>query len=219
MKTRRLTTLLKARLPDGQPLNVQWKARGFIAAVFVTFFSAVAQAESTVSIESLVNTCTACHGANGISSNSLWPNLAGQKSVYLATELKAFRDGRRQDPLMAASAKNLSDAQIDALALYYSKLPATMTAAANVNQAGRNVRAYCISCHGIKGLTVNDLWPNLAGQQKAYLQKQLQAFRDDTRIGPSMQVIAKELNEEQIEAVAEYYSNYLSASPISPATL
>ena len=75
----------------------------------------------------------------------------------------------------------------------------------------KNVRAYCISCHGKHGITVNEEWPNLAGQQKDYLQKQLLAFRDGTRNGPIMQVIAKELNEAQIEAVAEYYSQ-LSAT-------
>ena len=28
--------------------------------------------------------CAACHGPKGVSSNPLWPNLAGQQETYLA---------------------------------------------------------------------------------------------------------------------------------------
>jgi cytochrome c553 len=67
-------------------------------------------------------TCGACHGQNGISPNDLWPNLAGQKAGYLVAQLKAFRDGKRADPMMAPMAAALSDADIDDLAAYYSSL-------------------------------------------------------------------------------------------------
>lgn len=67
-------------------------------------------------------TCAACHGANGISPNDLWPNLAGQKAGYLAAQMKAFRDGQRTNPMMAPMAAALSDADIDDLAAYYSSL-------------------------------------------------------------------------------------------------
>ena len=67
-------------------------------------------------------TCAACHGANGISPNDMWPNLAGQKEGYLKAQLKAFRDGQRNNPMMAPMAAPLSDADIDDLAAYYSSL-------------------------------------------------------------------------------------------------
>lgn len=67
-------------------------------------------------------TCSACHGTNGISSNDLWPNLAGQKQGYLVAQLKAFRDGKRKDPMMAPMVAPLSDADIADLAAYYSSL-------------------------------------------------------------------------------------------------
>jgi cytochrome c553 len=66
--------------------------------------------------------CAACHGANGISNNDLWPNLAGQKEGYLALQLKAFREGTRKNPLMSPMAANLSDADIADLAAYFSSL-------------------------------------------------------------------------------------------------
>ena len=67
-------------------------------------------------------TCTACHGAEGVSVNPMWPNLAGQKDMYLAKQMKDFRDGNRKDPVMAPMAMALSDEDIANLAAYYSGL-------------------------------------------------------------------------------------------------
>lgn len=66
--------------------------------------------------------CAGCHGANGISSNPMWPNLAGQQSGYLVKQMKAFRDGTRNDPMMSPMAKPLTDADIDNIATYYNSL-------------------------------------------------------------------------------------------------
>jgi cytochrome c553 len=66
--------------------------------------------------------CAGCHGANGISSNDLWPNLAGQKATYLSKQIKAFRDGQRNDPMMSNMVKTLTDQDADDLAAYYSGL-------------------------------------------------------------------------------------------------
>lgn len=67
-------------------------------------------------------TCAGCHGAEGVSANPLWPNLAGQKDAYLVKQIKAFRDGTRSDPMMSPMAKPLSDEDIDNLAAYFSSL-------------------------------------------------------------------------------------------------
>lgn len=68
--------------------------------------------------------CVACHGANGVSSVALYPNLAGQKSAYLAKQMRDFKSGKRNDAMMSAMAKPLSDADIDNLAAYFASLPA-----------------------------------------------------------------------------------------------
>jgi len=67
-------------------------------------------------------TCAGCHGTAGVSNNPMWPNLAGQKTGYLVKQMKAFRDGKRKDPMMGPMAKPLNDADIDNLAAYYSSL-------------------------------------------------------------------------------------------------
>jgi cytochrome c553 len=84
--------------------------------------SSVAMAGDPAAGKAKSATCTACHGANGISNNPLWPNLAGQKDQYLVKQMKAFRDGQRQDPTMSPMAKGLSDGDIEDLAAFYAGL-------------------------------------------------------------------------------------------------
>ena len=64
--------------------------------------------------------CASCHGVNGISMSPLWPNLAGQKEQYLIKQIKAFRDGTRQDPMMAPMVAALSDTDIENLAAFFA---------------------------------------------------------------------------------------------------
>ncbi len=66
--------------------------------------------------------CAGCHGPEGISSNPVWPNIAGQKDQYIMIQLKAFREGTRTNPLMSPMAKPLTDADIENLAAYFSAL-------------------------------------------------------------------------------------------------
>jgi len=64
--------------------------------------------------------CVSCHGMNGRSNNPNYPNLAGQKKNYLIKALKAYRDKKREDTMMNSLTASLSDADIDAIAAYYS---------------------------------------------------------------------------------------------------
>jgi cytochrome c553 len=66
--------------------------------------------------------CNACHGANGMSVAPDAPNLAGQPAIYLNAQLKAYRGGKRSHEVMNVVAKPLSDADIDALAAWYSSI-------------------------------------------------------------------------------------------------
>ena len=68
--------------------------------------------------------CAACHGANGISMIPNYPNLAGQKELYLVDAIKAYKSGVRKNPIMAPMVASLSDDDIANLAAYFSSLPA-----------------------------------------------------------------------------------------------
>lgn len=67
-------------------------------------------------------TCHACHGGNGMQTLPTSPNLAGQSRIYIAKQLRDFRDGHRKDPTMAPLAASLTDGQIDDLAAYFESL-------------------------------------------------------------------------------------------------
>ncbi|MCC5795141.1 MAG: cytochrome c [Chromatiales bacterium] len=71
--------------------------------------------------------CAACHGQDGVSPSPMWPTLAGQHRDYLVETLKAYRDGRRTDPVMAAQAVGLSDRDIQDLAIFYASHPGLFT--------------------------------------------------------------------------------------------
>lgn len=68
-------------------------------------------------------TCVGCHGANGIAIAPNFPNLAGQKSLYLTKAIASYRDGVRNDPTMKAMTGALTDTDIENLAAYFSNLP------------------------------------------------------------------------------------------------
>ena len=68
-------------------------------------------------------TCEACHGADGLGTNPMYPVLAGQYEDYLIHALKAYRDGSRKNAIMAGLAAPLSDEDIKDLAAYYASMP------------------------------------------------------------------------------------------------
>jgi cytochrome c553 len=65
-------------------------------------------------------TCAACHGADGNSTNSMFPRLAGQHMDYLLHSLKAYKSGKRKNPIMSGQAQALSETDMEDLAAYFS---------------------------------------------------------------------------------------------------
>jgi len=72
--------------------------------------------------QQLAGRCASCHGANGVSTNPVYPNLAGQKAPYLLKQMRDFQSGKRADPVMSAMLKGMTEADMDALANYYSNM-------------------------------------------------------------------------------------------------
>lgn len=69
-----------------------------------------------------VAVCAACHGATGISAVPNYPNLAGQHADYLRREIAEYKDGGRKNAIMSGMAATIKDADVAALADYYSKM-------------------------------------------------------------------------------------------------
>lgn len=71
-------------------------------------------------------TCEACHGADGLGTNPMYPVIAGQYEDYLVHALKAYRDGSRKNAIMAGLAAPLSDEDIKDLAAYYAAMSSAL---------------------------------------------------------------------------------------------
>lgn len=65
----------------------------------------------------------------------------------------------------------------------------------------------CVACHGALGISPNPTFPNLAGQNAAYVQIQLEKFKTGHRHHPLMTPIAQSLTQQEINDLAAYYSS------------
>lgn len=81
----------------------------------------------------------------------------------------------------------------------------TVSAQTPYPNTGRDLAASCAICHGTSGVNAGGM-PNLAGQHKDYLVRQLHDFRDGKRPATIMHQISKGLTEAQIDAVAGYWA-------------
>ncbi|PKP72705.1 MAG: cytochrome C [Alphaproteobacteria bacterium HGW-Alphaproteobacteria-6] len=82
-----------------------------------------------VAAEGAPEDCVACHGADGVALIEDAPHLAGENAIYIDTQLKAFRSGKRSHPIMSEIAAGLSDADIRAVAEWYAAIGFKVTAA------------------------------------------------------------------------------------------
>ncbi len=159
--------------------------------------------------------CGYCHEYDGNSRMGGFPRLAGQRYDYLRKQLLDFRAGRRTGR-MQATAELLSDADIGAVAGYFSaQVPAYPEGARREDplaavlysrgDAGRGVPA-CAGCHGARG-EGREHYPRLAGQHAEYLVLQLRDFAGGARSndeGAVMRRIAAALSEPESAALATY---------------
>jgi cytochrome c553 len=163
--------------------------------------------------------CASCHGAEGISPNDTWPNLAGQSAAYLARILAAYKSGDQKDVMMTPIAQPLGDEDIRNLATYYASLTCrTVPAATRVGDAatGKALAKNCAACHGATGISGNPAWPHLAGQKISYLVNVLKAFRGGLRKDPMMAAVVRGLSDADIDNLAAYYA-VQSCRPVTEA--
>jgi cytochrome c553 len=202
-----------------------------IKLVSFLVFASIALASIPAGAESLVDgsaeagkaksiTCSACHGQDGNSVMPTWPSIAGQSAAYIATQLHAFKDGLRSDPLMSAQSMLLSDEDIRNLAVYFESLPRAAMPVADANKVSRGQALYrggdsaagvaaCMACHGPTGRGNPAAgYPAVSGQHATYTAKQLQDYAAGTRQSDGktriMRDLAARLDKEDIDAVASY---------------
>jgi cytochrome c553 len=168
----------------------------------------------------LASACDGCHGTTGISTDAAIPNLVGQTVAAIYKQLEDYRSGKRNPEVMGVFVRQLSPQDLLDLAAHFSSLPNPFDRGAGAQnptdglahrlvENGDPMRgvASCAACHGPMGMV--PAAPDLRGQQRAYAEQQLLAFKTGLRrndINEQMRSVARQLTNEEIASLAAYYS-------------
>lgn len=164
--------------------------------------------------------CMGCHGVDGNSANPEWPSLAGQHASYITKQIKHFKAGERQNPLMTPMAMSIAtDQDLEDLAAYFSSStprptgetePSKLKLGQQIFRAGNPATGVpaCAGCHGPAGAgNPGAAYPRIGGQHAVYAAAQLRAYKSGARAtdpNEMMRTIAAKLSEAEIDAVASY---------------
>lgn len=173
--------------------------------------------------------CQECHGhdgnandiQDGVGNIGKFPRLAGQRVEYIIKQFSEFRSGKRNNEVMSIMAKTVSNADLADIAAYFSSQRRVPGESRGESPVGKNLffngdssRGIlpCVGCHSERGSEVstgNPETPLIAGQHRRYLLKQLTEWRAGERRnspGGIMNSLAKQLKDEEINALADYVS-------------
>jgi len=200
-----------------------------VAAVTLAIPFAAAAQEKSAAVrpdlkrgqEIATSICVACHGADGNSTISTNPKLAGQDTAYLLKQLNDYArpasdKGARVNSIMAGILGGISVADRLHVATYYASQAHKPGAARNRDTLELGQRIYrvgiperavpaCSGCHSPSGSGIPAQYPRLAGQHAEYTIAQLKSFHDGTRRNNvPMTQIASRLTEAEMNAVADY---------------
>ena len=181
-----------------------------LAAMAVMGSSQIAAADSNT--EALARSCNACHGLNGVSVGPSMPSIAGQPEAYLKNVMLQWKNDERYSATMGRHFKGYSDAELAALATYFSKLPYVPTAQKaddRVIAQGKAASDRCETCHGATGSEPDDAeTPRINGQWATYMHLEMMKYRSEAVKMPhkKMRGNSKKLDEADVEAVAKFYA-------------
>ena len=173
---------------------------------FVGAFAAPARPGNPSAGKGKIEACAGCHGNAGVSVGLPGPTLAGQSEAYLVEALKAYKTGKRTNPLMKAMVASVSDGDIVDVAAYYAGLKcdvARKSDQAAVRAAGVSV---CTNCHGANGISAGQTAPNLVGQSKDYLVSAVKSYAGGARSHAVMSVLFTGMSDAEVETMAVYYA-------------
>jgi cytochrome c553 len=156
----------------------------------------------------LAYTCYGCHGIpdyrNAYPTYHV-PKLGGQNAGYLIAALMEYRSGARPHPTMVSQAMSMSDQDMRDIAAYFATDNPVKTDGRPTSTAPAAAQV-CVACHGVEGVGILPEYPTLSGQHRDYIEHSLLAYRRGTRKNAIMQGFAATLKDEDIRALAEYFS-------------
>jgi cytochrome c553 len=147
-------------------------------------------------------------------------------AAVIYKQLDDYRSGKRLWGIMTAMAKALSIQDSADVAAYFAGRPDGLAEFSRKEglQSGRSSSELgsaerlafvgdsrrgippCTACHGPNGYRIGA--PPLTGQHAAYIERQLAAFVQGTRqndINEQMRMIAKQLTQDEMHAIAAFY--------------
>ncbi|MDO9215641.1 MAG: c-type cytochrome [Lacisediminimonas sp.] len=163
-----------------------------------------------------ITACASCHGAAGNSTIAQNPRLSAQHEAYLVKQLTEFKGPARNNAVMTAISKPLTDDDMKNIGAYLSKQQPKPGAAKNKATVELGKKIYrggiveksvpaCASCHSANGAGIPAQFPRLAGQHQDFTAAQLTNFRSGARKNSEqMTTIAKRMSDEEIQAVSDY---------------
>jgi cytochrome c553 len=159
--------------------------------------------------------CAGCHGESGISKIPGIPSLTGLDPKYLASAMKAYKDGQRKDDMMASMLAAVSDADINNIALFYAlqKPGRAETPIAGEQAKGKAAAAACAGCHGEQGVSSSPANPSIAGQDAEYLAAALRAYKSGSRHDETMKGQVASLDDNAIRDIAAHYAHQQPQAP------
>jgi cytochrome c553 len=158
-----------------------------------------------------LETCKACHGAQGISGTEGVPSLAGMPVNYTLIQLYLFRAKTRKVEIMNDIAKDMTDEDLQKFGEYFSRLapPKASGEAADPAIAARAqaaiARNHCNSCHN-PDFSGREQMPRLAAQREDYLLKALRDYKSGSRPGydATMDEVIRPVTDADIADLAHY---------------
>lgn len=200
------------RIPLGRPRQFALSGLALVLCVLLACAAGIARADPEAG-KRKAETCVACHGPTGNPGNPGYPVLAGQTARYIYMQLKDFQEGRRGHPPITQMAAPLSREDMLDLADYFAAqkpIPSQFKADGQKVEAGRkkSEEVLCTMCHLGSFSGQNEI-PRVAGQQYAYIVKQLEDFRSRKRTNDAgnMTSVARGLSDADIQNLANYIAN------------
>lgn len=87
------------------------------------------------------------------------------------------------------------------------QLPTASPAAPELARGEEIVQGKCFICHGAAGESSSPVFPRLAGQNAAYLARQLADYRSGKRKSTTMQPMVEDLTPDDFKALGAYFAS------------
>lgn len=151
--------------------------------------------------------CEVCHGAaKGHPQSGKLPIPADTRKLCTLCH-EAMPERPRVQPQIVVAQHAGTQQCIVCHNPHAPKIAAAVVTVAGDAAAGANKHAAsCASCHGAKGISPNDTWPNLAGQHGTYLARILAAYKSGDQKDVAMTPLAQALSDADIQNLAIYYA-------------